>query len=296
VAITSPLAENFIHMGVTSIVAGNCGSSALAVGDALTAIRESRRGCQLRDARRSQHRAQLRDGQRSAGSDARGARADESAGVQGDGRWRRGFSTGLQYIPGTYSKANEIIELARVAANERGIYATHMRNEGTELEAAVAESIRVARSLDMPLEISHLKVDSPSRWGASVAALKLIDDARAAGVRVQADQYAYTAGSSSLTDSTSPALEGGTRTSASGPTDEETWAKVRERDAGISGRARFQRPVVGCCRAIAPTARDERAVDERGREKMVGDGTPDAQLRGCASNDDCGAARRWFIT
>ena len=52
-----------------------------------------------------------------------------------------GFSSGLQYIPGTYSTAHEVIELARVAANEGGIYATHMRNEGTELLAAVAESL-----------------------------------------------------------------------------------------------------------------------------------------------------------
>ena len=60
-----------------------------------------------------------------------------------------GFSTGLQYVPGTYARSNEIIELARVAANEGGIYATHMRNEGTELEASVRESINVARTLDM---------------------------------------------------------------------------------------------------------------------------------------------------
>jgi N-acyl-D-aspartate/D-glutamate deacylase len=78
-----------------------------------------------------------------------------------------GFSTGLQYVPGTYAKPNELIELARIAANEGGIYATHMRNEGTQIEASVTESIRLARRLDMPLEISHLKIDSPSRWGSS---------------------------------------------------------------------------------------------------------------------------------
>jgi len=101
-------------------------------------------------------------------------------------------------VPGTYAKANEIIELARAAANERGLYATHMRNEGTALLDSVRESIRVAELLDMRLEISHLKVDSPKQWGTSAAALALIDDARRRGVKVQADQYAYTAGSSSL--------------------------------------------------------------------------------------------------
>jgi N-acyl-D-amino-acid deacylase len=109
-----------------------------------------------------------------------------------------GFSTGLQYVPGVYSKPNEIIELARVAGNEGGIYATHMRNEGTAVEESIAESIRVIRRVDMPLEISHLKIDSPSRWGSSAAVLKMIDDARLLGMRIQADMYAYTSGASSL--------------------------------------------------------------------------------------------------
>ena len=56
-----------------------------------------------------------------------------------------GFSTGLQYVPGTYAKTPEIIDLARVAGNAGGVYATHMRNEGTALEAAVDETIRVGR-------------------------------------------------------------------------------------------------------------------------------------------------------
>ena len=90
-----------------------------------------------------------------------------------------GFSTGLQYVPGTYAKAPEIIDLARVAGNAGGVYATHMRNEGTALEAAVEESIRVGSTTGARVQISHLKVDSPSRWGASEKALAMIDAARA---------------------------------------------------------------------------------------------------------------------
>ena len=78
-----------------------------------------------------------------------------------------GFSTGLQYVPGTYAKTPEIIELARVAGNAGGVYASHMRNEGTELEKAVEETIRVGELAMCRVQISHLKVDSPSRWGAS---------------------------------------------------------------------------------------------------------------------------------
>ena len=93
-----------------------------------------------------------------------------------------GFSTGLQYVPGTYAQTREIIELARVAGNEGGVYASHMRNEGTALEAAIAETIRVGEMTGCRVQISHLKVDSPSRWGASAKALALIDAARARGV------------------------------------------------------------------------------------------------------------------
>src|SRR5205085_11399424 len=109
-----------------------------------------------------------------------------------------GFSTGLQYVPGTYAQMPEIIDLARIAANAGGLYASHMRNEGTELEEAIAETIRVGDMAGARIEISHLKVDSPSRWGASEKALALIDAARQRGIDVRADQYAYTAASSTL--------------------------------------------------------------------------------------------------
>ena len=194
---TRPQAENFIRMGVTSIVAGNCGSSALAVGEAFDRIREATvavnfatlighntvRTAVMGRAERAPALAEL-DRMKSL---------IYTAMVDG----AVGFSTGLQYVPGTYARSNEIIELARVAANEGGLYATHMRNEGTDLEASVRESINVARTLDIGLQISHLKVDSPNRWGASAAALALIDEARARGLRVEADQYAYSAASSS---------------------------------------------------------------------------------------------------
>ncbi len=76
-----------------------------------------------------------------------------------------GFSTGLQYVPGAYAHQPEIIELAHVAADAGGIYASHMRNEGTELEEAIAETIRVGEAAGARVQISHLKVDSPAPLG-----------------------------------------------------------------------------------------------------------------------------------
>jgi len=145
-----------------------------------------------------------------------------------------GFSTGLQYVPGTYAQAPEIIELARVAGNAGGVYASHMRNEGTELERSVEETIRVGEVGGCRVQISHLKVDSPNRWGASAQALALIDAARRRGVDVEADQYAYTAASSTLgIRFPSWALEGGQAAMAARLKDADTWAKIKEEMRGL---------------------------------------------------------------
>jgi N-acyl-D-amino-acid deacylase len=224
-----PLAPNFVRMGVTTIVAGNCGSSALAVGEALDRIRDARPA--LNFATLIGHNTVRSEVMGAAQREPTAAELDRMkalvAAAMADGAV--GFSTGLQYIPGTYAKSGEILELARVAAASGGLYATHMRNEGTALLEAVRESIDVARTLRMRLEISHLKVDSPSRWGASAAALKLIDDAREAGVDVRADQYAYTAGASSLSIRfPSWALEGGGDRVRERLNDAGTWARIRK--------------------------------------------------------------------
>jgi N-acyl-D-amino-acid deacylase len=224
-----PLAPNFVRMGVTTIVAGNCGSSALAVGDALEKIAAARPA--LNFATLIGHNTVRSAVMGTAQGEPTAAELDRMktlvAGAMTDGAV--GFSTGLQYVPGTYAASGEIRELARVAAAAGGLYATHMRNEGTALLEAVRESIDVARALRMRLEISHLKVDSPSRWGASAAALKLIDEARAAGVDVRADQYAYTAGSSSLSIRfPSWALEGGGERVRERLNDAATWERIKK--------------------------------------------------------------------
>jgi N-acyl-D-amino-acid deacylase len=224
-----PLAENFVRMGVTSIVAGNCGGSALDVGAALTTIA---------DAKVSVNFATLvgHNTVRSAviGRENRDPSAAELTRMKAlvwkamaDGAV--GFSTGLQYVPGTYSKTPEIIELARVAGNDGGIYASHMRNEGTALEEAVEETLRVGEAAGARVQISHLKVDSPSRWGAGAKALQLMNAARARGIAVAADQYAYTAASSTL-GIRFPAwvLEGGRQKIVERLSDPAIWLRVRD--------------------------------------------------------------------
>jgi len=230
----TPRAENFVRMGVTSVVAGNCGGSALDVGEALTNIRQA--GIAINFATLVGHNTVRRAVMGTANRDATIAELSKMKSLV----WRAmadgavGFSTGLQYVPGTYANTAEILELARVAGNAGGLYASHMRNEGTELEKAVEETIRIGELAMCRVQISHLKVDSPSRWGASAKALSLIDAARARGVDVEADQYAYTAASSTLgIRFPSWALEGGQPAIASRLNDADTWARIKSEMRGL---------------------------------------------------------------
>ena len=234
----SPLAANFVRMGVTTVIAGNCGSSALDIGEALAAV--ERTGVAVNFATLIGHNTVRRavmgtDSRLPSIPDLQKMRSFVWRGMA-DGAL--GFSTGLQYVPGTYAKAPEIIDLARVAGNSNGVYATHMRNEGTALEAAIEESIRVGFTTGARVQISHLKVDSPSHWGASERALEMIDAARARGVDVMADQYAYTAASSTLGIRFPDwSLEGGQSAIAARLNDPAQWAKIKsEIRALLAGR------------------------------------------------------------
>ena len=226
---TVPAAANFVKMGVTSVVAGNCGSSALDVGEALTAIRQT--GTAVNFATLIGHNTVRRAAMGNAHRDPTVAELAKMKSLvwkaMADGAV--GFSTGLEYVPGTYATASEILELARVAGNAGGLYASHMRDEGNALESALEETIRIGEQAMCRVEVSHLKVDSPSRWGASGAALSIIDAARKRGVDVEADQYAYTAASSTLgIRFPSWVLEGDEDAIAARLTDPVSWARIKE--------------------------------------------------------------------
>jgi len=113
-----------------------------------------------------------------------------------------GISTGLYYAPGSYSSTEEVIELAKVAAQYHGIYDTHMRDESSYtigLLGSVRETIRIGREAHLTVMISHIKALGADVWGQSADVIKVVDDARREGINVVASQYPYTASGTSVT-------------------------------------------------------------------------------------------------
>ncbi len=104
-----------------------------------------------------------------------------------------GVSTSLEYAPAPYAKTEELIALAAEASKFGGIYATHMRNEGTGILPAIDEALRIGREAHIPVEIWHFKVGGKPSWGHMPEAIAKVNAARAEGLDVSADTYAYTA-------------------------------------------------------------------------------------------------------
>jgi N-acyl-D-amino-acid deacylase len=104
-----------------------------------------------------------------------------------------GLSTALQYAPAPYAKTPELIALASVAAQFGGIYATHMRSEGDQVLESIDEAARIGREAHIPVEIWHLKAAGKTNWGKMPQLVARVDQARASGVDISANTYAYTA-------------------------------------------------------------------------------------------------------
>jgi N-acyl-D-amino-acid deacylase len=147
-----------------------------------------------------------------------------------------GLSTGLEYVPGRYTPTAEIVALVRLVARRGGLYASHIRNEEARLLEAVAEAIEVGRASGARVEIAHLKAAGESNWPKQGAALDLVESARRDGVAVLADAYPYTAYSTGLTTFMEGwAREGGTDAMLARFSDKEARARIaREVEAQVS--------------------------------------------------------------
>lgn len=193
-----PDAENFVRMGVTTLVTGNCGGSAVDVGKFLGRAQQTPIAVNLATlvGHNSVRRAVFGEADRAPTHDELEKMKVLVARAMQDGAV--GLSTGLYYVPGAYAKTDEVVELAKVAARYGGLYATHMRDEGGRVADSIRESIEIGEKAGLPVEISHFKISTKRLWGQSDMTLGLVREARKRGLSVTVDQYAYTASSTSL--------------------------------------------------------------------------------------------------
>jgi len=194
-----PTADNFLRMGVTSVITGNCGGSALPLGEWFSKLETGGVSINIGSliGHNTVRRAAMKgDFDRPPAPDELQRMRELIDGAMRDGAV--GLSTGLEYVPGAYAKTDEIVELAKVAAGYGGRYATHMRNEDETVEQSIKESLQVGAAAKCPVEISHFKISSKMRWGASSITTSMIEAARASGQQVTVDQYLYTAGSTGI--------------------------------------------------------------------------------------------------
>lgn len=224
-----PAAENFLRMGVTSVVTGNCGGSALNLGEWFGRL--ERLGVSINVASLVGHNTIRRAGMN--GDFDRPPSPEELQRMrdlvtQAMREGAVGFSTGLEYIPGTYGKTDEIVEMAKASAEFGGVYATHMRDEGGFVERSIRESIEIGEKASCPVEISHFKIVGKNNWGGSSRTIKLVEDARARGQQVTVDQYLYTASSTNLgIRFPSWLFEGGSEKTAERLKDTATRARIK---------------------------------------------------------------------
>lgn len=193
-----PDAQSHVRQGVTLALGGPDGGGPWPFGAYIDSVRTRRLGMNVAflAGHNSIRRAVMRTDNRAPAAAELTRMQSMVAQSMHDGAF--GLSTGLRYVPGTYSKTDEVVALSRVAADSGGIYTSHLREEGVGLIEGVAEAIEIGRQARIPIVLTHHKVIGRLMWGRSVQTLGMVDSARRAGVDVMLDQYPYTASYTSL--------------------------------------------------------------------------------------------------
>ncbi len=228
VPLIEPGMDSMLRQGVTTVVVGNCGSSAAPPAGApemaeMTGVKPDQLDLAWRTFGEYLDRLEAcRPAINVATLVGHGALRMEAMGMErrapaagemvemrrlladGMDAGAVGLSTGLIYAPGINATTDEIVELASVLPRYGGLYVSHIRGEGESVFEAVAECIEIGRRAAVPSHISHLKAETSLVWGRAAELLAAIDEARERGDDVSADQYPYTAWESSLSSCLPP--------------------------------------------------------------------------------------------
>ena len=224
----NPTAHNYIRQGVTTVIEGPDGSSPWPLGEFLDGFVKTPRSVNI-----GAFVGQGSIREAVIGTGNRKATPDEIAKMQAmveqamrEGAF--GLSTGLFYVPGTFTTTDEVVALAEVAGRLGGMHVSHQRDEASRVMESVHETIAIGERGHLPTQITHAKVIGKGNWGQSVQMLRLVDEARARGVDVTIDQYPYTASSTSVSSALIPAwaLEGGRAAQQARFADPATRAKI----------------------------------------------------------------------
>lgn len=221
--LVNPRAESVIHQGITTVISGNCGASPFPIAQA--ALEEERENLKkVYDLELDWHDIDgffqrlervglgINYATLLGHGSLRGAIVGFENRAPSEGEMARmceevrshiragalGLSTGLEYAPGCFARAEEITALCRVVRELDGIYATHLRDEGDYLLESLEESISAARLSKVKLQVSHFKVAYPRNWPKIDEALSRIEKAKQEGIDIYCDRYPYIAGSTGL--------------------------------------------------------------------------------------------------
>ena len=208
-----PEAKNLLLDGVTSMITGNCGGSRVDLKVFYEELEEE--GISINVASLIGHNGVRR---KVMGEDNRAPSNEELEQMKNiiDEAMKNGavgFSTGLLYVPGTFAKTDEIVELAKVIAPYAGVYTSHIRYQDDKVYESIAEAVEIGRQAKVPVEISHIKIKGKRNWGGTDKMIQQLEDYRTEGIDVTVDQYPYTAASTGLSVTLPRWAQGGGRDS-----------------------------------------------------------------------------------
>jgi dihydroorotase/N-acyl-D-amino-acid deacylase len=225
-----PTADNYVRQGVTTLMEGPDGGSPVPLAPFLAKLEGLRKSVNIGSfiGQGSIRTVVIGSGNRKATSEE----LEKMRGLveQGMKDGAFGLSSGLFYVPGTFTPTDEVVELAKVAGRFGGIYISHMRDEASHVLDSVKETIAIGERGGLPTQVTHHKIIGRPNWGRSVDTLKLIDEARARDVDATLDEYPYTASSTSIQSALLPAWaqEGGRQQVLARLADPKTRATIKK--------------------------------------------------------------------